>query len=107
MEHYVPNACSDVGNSQVESIVEWLGVNELLVGMRQLPPESEFTILLDFLVEFAGALELADHRMMETLVEQSAISYVAHVEVVKKIKRRLIELYSDAAMNYYKNERGG
>ena len=58
MEHYVPYARSDVGSDQVESIVEWLGVNELLTKMRQLPPESEFSILLDFLVEFAGGLEL-------------------------------------------------
>ncbi|MEY8232963.1 hypothetical protein AALA82_15250 [Oscillospiraceae bacterium 50-16] len=97
MEHYVPYARSDVGSSQVESIVEWLGVNELLARMRQLPPESEFSILLDFLVEFAGGLELAEHRMAETLVEQSAISCKAHAEVVKMVKRRLTELYNDAA----------
>ena len=107
MEHYIPYARSDASSRQVDALIEWLGVNRLLGMVNQLPPETEFAILLDFLVEFAGALELADHRMMETLVEQSAISYVAHVEVVKKIKRRLIELYSDAAMNYYKNERGG
>ena len=41
MEHYVPYARPDVGNSQVESVVEWLGVNELLVKMRQLPPENQ------------------------------------------------------------------
>ena len=44
MDHYVPYARSDVGNSQVESVVEWLGVNELLEKMRQLPPEQEFSI---------------------------------------------------------------
>lgn len=96
MEHYVPYARSDVGSSQVESVVEWLGVNALLARMRQLPPESEFSILLDFLVEFAGALELAEHRMTETLVEQSAISYKAHAEVVKMVKCRLTDLYNDA-----------
>lgn len=99
MEHYVPYARSDIGSSQVESIVEWLGVHELLAGMRQLPPENEFLILLDFLVEFAGALELAEHRMAETLAEQSAISYKAHAEVVKMVKCRLTELYNNAAQN--------
>ena len=99
MEHYVPYARSDVGSSQVESIVEWLGVNELLAKMRQLPPENEFSILLDFLVEFAGGLELAEHRLAETLVEQSAISYKAHAEVVKMVKCRLTELYNNAAQN--------
>ena len=99
MEHYVPYARSDIGSSQVESIVEWLGVHELLAGMRQLPPENEFSILLDFLVEFAGALELAEHRMDETLAEQSAISYKAHAKVVKMVKCRLTELYNNAAQN--------
>lgn len=55
-------------------------------------------------MEFAGALELADHRMMEALVEQSAISYMAHAEVVKMVKCRLTELYNDAAINYSKDE---
>ena len=104
MEHYVPYARSDVGSSQVESVVEWLGVHELLARMRQLPPESEFSILLDFLVEFAGGLELAEHRMAETLVEQSAIGYKAHAEVVKIVKCRLTELYNDAAINCSKDE---
>ena len=90
--------------SQVESVVEWLGVHELLARMRQLPPESEFPILLDFLVEFAGALELAEHRMTETLVEQSAISYKAHAEVVKIVKCRLTKLYNDAAINCSKGD---
>ena len=99
MEHYVPYARSDVGSSRVESVVGWL-----LVKMRQLPPESEFSILLDFLVEFAGGLELAEHRMAETLVEQSAISYKAHAEVVKMVKCRLTELYNDAAINCSKGD---
>ena len=104
MEHYVPYARSDVGSSQVESIVEWLGVNELLAKVRQLPPECEFSILLDFLVEFAGGLELAEHRMAETLVEQSSISYKAHAEVVKMVKCRLTELYSNAAQSCSKDD---
>lgn len=104
MEHYIPYARSDVGSSQVEALVEWLGVNRLLAKVCQLPPETEFAVLLDFLVEFAGALELAEHRMMEALVEQSAISYMAHAEVVKMVKCRLTELYNDAATNCSKDE---
>lgn len=93
MEHHVPYARSDVISSQMEELVEWLGVNRLLAMTRLLPPETEFSILLDFLVEFAGGLELAEHRMSETLVEPAAISYMAYAETVKRIKRRLIELY--------------
>ena len=76
----------------------------VLAKMRQLPPASEFPILLDFLVEFAGGLELAEHRMAETLVEQSAISYKAHAEVVKIVKCRLTKLYNDAAINCSKGD---
>ncbi len=103
MDHYVPYARSDVGNSQVESVVEWLGVNELLEKMRQLPPEQEFSILLDFLVEFSGGLELAEHRMSETLAEQSAVSYKAHTKVVKMVKHRLTELYNIAPQTNIKD----
>lgn len=93
MSRYIPYARSDVGKRQVEAVVEWLGINELLDLLRKLPPEREFPILLDFLVEFAGGLELAEHRMEEMLVEQAAISYKAHAEAVKKIKNRIVELY--------------
>ncbi len=95
MKHYIPYTRSDVSSRQVDELIEWLGVNELLTKMRQLPPEQEFGILLDFLVEFAGGLELAEHRMAETLVEQSAISYTAHTEAVRKVKQRLTELYRE------------
>ena len=96
MKHYIPYARSDVGSPQVEAVVEWLGVNELLTVLRTLPPEKEFLILLDFLIEFAGGLELAKHRMAEILVDQAAVSYKAHAEAVKKIKNRLLELYKGA-----------
>ena len=93
VKHYIPYARSDVGSPQVEAVVEWLGVNELLAVLRTLPPEKEFSILLDFFVEFAGGLKLAKHRMAETLVNQAAVSYKAHAEAVKKIKARIAELY--------------
>lgn len=93
MEHHVPYARSNVGSSQIEALVKWLGVNRLLEMTRQLPSETEFSILVDFLVEFAGGLELAERRMGETLAGSAAISYMAYVETVKKIKHRLMELY--------------
>ena len=93
MSHYVPYARTDIGRTQVAAVVEWLGINELLAMLRTLPPEKEFPLLLDFLVEFAGGLELAGHRMEEMLVEQSAVSYKAHVEAVGKIKARIVEMY--------------
>lgn len=93
MNHYVPYARTDIGGSQVEAVVEWLGVNELLAVLRTLPPEKELPLLLDFLVEFAGGMELAEHRMEEMLVEQAAVSYKAHVEAVRKMKARIAEMY--------------
>ena len=79
--------------------IQQLEINVLLTQFTK-----QLHILLDFLVEFAGALELAEHRMTETLVEQSAISYKAHAEVVKMVKCRLTELYNDAAINCSKDE---
>lgn len=93
VRHYIPYARSDMGSSQVEAVVKWLGVNELLAVLRTLPPEKEFSLLLDFLVEFGGGLELARHRLDEMLVDQAAVSYKAHAEAVKKIKARIAELY--------------
>ena len=93
MSHYIPYARSDAGISQVEAVVKWLGIDELLEGLQRLPREKEFSVLLDFLVEFAGGLELAERRMAEMLVEQTVVSYKAHTEAVKKIKARITELY--------------
>lgn len=92
MKHYVPYARSDTTAKQVDDIVEWLGIDKLLCVLCKLTPENEIPILLDFLVEFSGGLELAEHSMQETLVEQSAISYKAYAEVVKRIKDRLLKL---------------
>jgi len=100
VKHYIPYARSDTGTRQVEAVVEWLGVNELLSVLSQLPPEKEFSILLDFLVEFSGGLELAKHRMAETLVEQAAVSYNAYAEAVKKIKARITDLYCCKSENW-------
>lgn len=97
MVHNIPYVRTDMGASQVEAVVEWLGVNELLTVLRMLPPEKEFPLLLDFLVEFAGGLELAEHRMEEMLVDQAAVSYKAHAEAVKNLKNRIIELFEGTA----------
>lgn len=97
MVHNIPYVRTDTGASQVDAIVEWLGVNELLTVLRMLPPEKEFPLLLDFLVEFAGGLELAEHRMEEMLVDQAAVSYKAHAEAVKNLKNRIIELFEGTA----------
>lgn len=102
MKQYIPYASSDVGSNQVEAVIKWLGINELLKTLRKLPPGQEFMILLDFLVEFAGGLELAKHRMAEMLVEQAAISYKAHAVTVKKIKARIVELYETGRSSRHK-----
>lgn len=96
MVHNIPYARTDTGASQVDAVVEWLRVNELLTVLRLLPPEKEFPLLLDFLVEFAGGMELAEHRMEEMLVDQAAVSYMAHAEAVRQIKNRLLELHGGA-----------
>ena len=82
MSHYIPYIRSDVRSNDVEAVVGWLKVNELLCKLEKLPPEKEFPILLEFLVAFAGGLEMAEHRMEEMLIEQAAISYKAYAEAV-------------------------
>ena len=93
MKRCIPYARTDAGNKQVQDVVKWLGVDELLDKLGRLSPDKGFSILLDFLAAFSGGLETAEHRMEETLVEQAAISYMAYAEAVRKIKRRLAELY--------------
>ena len=94
MRHCVPYARTDIGSSKIEDVVEWLGVNELLTKLQLLPPDKEFSILLEFLAAFAGGLEMEEHRMAEMLIEQAATSYIAYAEAVRKVKNRLVELYA-------------
>ncbi len=96
MNHYMPYARSDITISQVDETVDWTGVSRLLNELRNLPPKQEFTILLSFLVEYAGGLEQAKCRMEETLVEQAAIGYKGWSLAVKMIESRLEELYNAA-----------
>lgn len=93
MKHYVPYSRTDTEAVQVAKVVEWLGVKELLAGLRQLSTEKEFLILLDFLVEFSGGLETSKNRMEEMMLEQAVVSYKAYSEVVRQIKGRIFELY--------------
>lgn len=92
--YHIPYARSDMTKSRVNEIVAWLGVDELLEELRKLPPSQQFDLLLLFLVEFAGGLNLAECRMMEMLSEQSAYSFKAHGIAVQKIKERLKVLYN-------------
>lgn len=92
--HSVPFARSDIHISGHSDIVEWLGVGRLLEKTAGLPPEQEFALLIEFLVEFAGGYELAEHRMYETCVEQAALSYKAYSESVRRIKTRLMEFFN-------------
>ncbi len=93
MTHTVPYARSGQQTPQVEAVVRWTGVDDLLAGLKALPPDKEFPILMEFLVAFAGGLELAQHRMEETLVEQAAVSYEGWAKAVQKIKAMMQELY--------------
>lgn len=99
MRHNIPFARAGAGVVSTEEVVKWLKADELLAGLGKLEPKDEFPILLDFLVEYAGGLELSKLDMTETLTEQAAIRYKAYAISVKKIKTRLLELYDFNADN--------
>ena len=92
----IPYARMDASGTSVQSVAAWLRYCDLLDVVRNLPPDTEFSILLDFLVEYAGAYEMADQRAMELCVEQAVISRAAHWGAVKAIKDRISELYRKA-----------
>ncbi len=93
MEHSIPYARTDCCSARAKDIAKWLKVDELLNWTQKLPRDVEFQVLLDFLVEFAGGLELAEHRMYETMTEQSVESRSAWRMAVARIEVRLGELF--------------
>lgn len=107
----IPYARMDMDTVCEENVIRWIGVDDLLLVLRRLPTEQEFKILVEFLVEFSGGLELARNRMAEMPLEQYAISYKAHSEAVRRIKRRICNIYEEAMPTQYqpnggtKNER--
>lgn len=94
MGNHVPFVRGDMGVSDAKDIMAWLRGDELLQRTKHLSPDDEFVILLEFLIEFAGGHELAEHRMYEMCVEQAALSCMAWAETMRKVKGRLLELYS-------------
>ena len=93
MNSPIPYARNDVSTSSINDIIAWLRVDELLEKTKQLPPDTEFSLLIEFLIEFSGGYELAEHRMYEMCVEQATLSYKAYAEVLKRIKNRISQLY--------------
>jgi|GEM_PF-6607552 len=91
MRHIVPFARTDTGRSNAEEICEWLGVDEFLLAVGTQPPEVEFPLLIEYLIELSGSLECAYQSMSESLVEQYAESYNGHVMAVRKVKARIME----------------
>ena len=87
MDKYVPFARSNADIANVKDIIVWLKVDELLENTKQLSPDEEF------LIQFSGGYELAECRMYEMCVEQAVFSYKAYAEAVKRIKKRIIEIY--------------
>ena len=81
----VPYVRMDSVDTNIEAVEKWIGFRELLEKSRLLPPDTEFSVLLDFLVEYAGGYELAKRRTMEMCVEQAAISQIAHMNAVKAV----------------------
>lgn len=93
MMHYIPYARTDLEATSTEAALKWIGVEELLERASRLSPDDEFKVLLMFLVEFAGGLELAQYRMQETIMERSAISYSAYATAVQMLTARIEALY--------------
>ena len=89
----IPYARTDTVAMNIEAVEKWIGFRQLLEKSRLLPPDTEFTLLLAFLVEYAGGYEMAKRRTMEMCVEQAAISQIAHLNAVNAIKDRISELY--------------
>ena len=96
MGKYVPFAQSNANVSNVKDIITWLGVDELLENTKQLSPDEEFLLLIEFLIQFSGGYELVECRMYEMCVEQAVFSYKAYAEAVKRIKKRIIEIYQES-----------
>ena len=92
----IPLARPDAFSVNIEAVETWIGYRPLMEKVRSLPPDAEFSVLLEFLVEYAGGYELADHRAMEQCVEQAVISREAHWNAVKAVKDRISELYRKA-----------
>lgn len=93
MRKYIPFVQSNANVSSVKDIIEWLGTDELLEKTKQLSPNEEFLLLIEFLIQFSGGYELAECRMYEMCVERAALNYRAYSEAVKRIKNRIIEIY--------------
>ena len=93
----IPYARADTVITNIEAVEKWIGFRQLLEKSRLLPPDTEFSVLLAFLVEYAGGYELAKRRTMEMCVEQAAISQIAHLNAVNAIKDRISELYRKAS----------
>ena len=85
----IPLARPDAFSVNIEAVETWIGYRPLMEKVRTLPPDAEFSVLLEFLVEYAGGYELADHRAMEQSRE-------AHWNAVKAVKDRISELYRKA-----------
>lgn len=95
MSKYVPFAQSNVNVSNVKDIIAWLRVDELLKTTKQLSPNEEFLLLIEFLIQFSGGYALTECRMYEMCVEQASLSYEAYAEAVKRIKNRITEIYHE------------
>lgn len=59
------------------------------------PSEVEFSLLVEFLAEFSGNVELAYQRMCEMPLDQMADSWKIHSTAQRKIKARINELYNN------------
>lgn len=97
MRHYIPFARTGSSSEPSKTMDEYLGVDAFLALVRAQPPAVEFPLLIMYLIEFSGSVEVAYQRMTETWTDQSAQSYKAHYDALRKIKARVFELYAAAS----------
>lgn len=96
MRHYIPYSRVDTSKPSAEKLSDWLGVDKLLAIASAQPPEVEFPLLVEFLAEFSGNVELAYQHMCEMPLEQMAANWRVHSLVQRKIKARINKLFSEA-----------
>lgn len=91
MQYYFNHASS---GTNIAAIEEWLGMGKFLEVTQCLPPKQEFVCLVEMLAEFSGNCWNSECSVRETWTEQAALSYIAHVNSLQKLKARIYELYA-------------
>ena len=92
-KRYIPFARTDTQQPSECELAEYIGIDKFMKLARKYPPEIEFRLLIEMLVEFSGNVWDAYCRAMEMWVPQAATSYEAHSKALIKLKTRIHELW--------------